>query len=168
MKKVIVKNLQSNVYTHTGYFETQNQVDMWIGECASKNKWGLPERPELNELGEPTGATLPAEYTIEQVDISAEVSATQKLNQGLTSQNFGAQLIAKVWALNETKAEANNLTQEQFDAILADADLAMIERLLWNGSLKTAKAKIQALSTSYFTQAEKDAFISEINNFLGV
>lgn len=34
---------------------------------------GLPERPELNEEGAPTGVMLPAEYTVEVVDITAQV-----------------------------------------------------------------------------------------------
>lgn len=33
---------------------------------------GLPERPELDAEGNPTGNTLPAEYTVEITDISAE------------------------------------------------------------------------------------------------
>lgn len=40
---------------------------------------GFPERPELNEMGEPTGAILPAEYTIEIEDITAQVEQ-EKIN----------------------------------------------------------------------------------------
>lgn len=35
---------------------------------------GLPERPELDAEGNPTGNILPAEYTVEIEDISAEVA----------------------------------------------------------------------------------------------
>lgn len=35
---------------------------------------GLPERPELDEMGEPTGVMLPAEYTVEIEDITAQVA----------------------------------------------------------------------------------------------
>lgn len=38
----------------------------------SKLGHGLPERPEIGEDGEPTGNILPAEYTVEVTDISAE------------------------------------------------------------------------------------------------
>ena len=38
----------------------------------SKMGHGLPERPEIGEDGEPTGNILPAEYTIEVIDITAE------------------------------------------------------------------------------------------------
>ena len=34
--------------------------------------FGLPERPELDAEGNPTGNTLPAEYTVEITDISTE------------------------------------------------------------------------------------------------
>jgi hypothetical protein len=35
---------------------------------------GLPERPELDEMGEPTGQMLPAEYTVEIEDITSQVA----------------------------------------------------------------------------------------------
>jgi hypothetical protein len=33
---------------------------------------GLPERPELDEMGEPTGVMLPAEYSIEIIDLDQD------------------------------------------------------------------------------------------------
>jgi len=33
---------------------------------------GLPERPELDSEGNPTGTMLPAEYTVEITDVTAE------------------------------------------------------------------------------------------------
>lgn len=44
-----------------------------------KEKWGLPERPELDDMGQPTGVILPAEYTVEIEDITAQV-AQQAIN----------------------------------------------------------------------------------------
>jgi hypothetical protein len=46
----------------------------WIAECVAVNAWGKPERPELDEMGQPTGVILPAEYTIEIEDITAQVA----------------------------------------------------------------------------------------------
>jgi hypothetical protein len=40
---------------------------------------GLPERPELDAEGNPTGNTFPAEYTVEIVDITAELEQ-EKIN----------------------------------------------------------------------------------------
>jgi hypothetical protein len=37
-------------------------------------KWGLAERPELDEMGQPTGVILPAEYMIEIEDITDQVA----------------------------------------------------------------------------------------------
>jgi hypothetical protein len=45
---------------------------LWIEDCIEKNVWGLPERDELDQDGNPTGNLLPAEYTIEIVDITTE------------------------------------------------------------------------------------------------
>jgi hypothetical protein len=39
----------------------------------SKLGHGLPERPEIGEDGQPTGVMLPAEYTVEVIDITAQV-----------------------------------------------------------------------------------------------
>jgi hypothetical protein len=68
MKKIIIKNLDG-VQTHGAEMEDPTQ---WIADCVAANVWGLPERPELDEMGNPTGNTLPAEYTVETVDVTAE------------------------------------------------------------------------------------------------
>jgi hypothetical protein len=39
--------------------------------------WGFPERPEIGEDGEPTGVMLPADYTIEVEDITAQHQLSQ-------------------------------------------------------------------------------------------
>jgi hypothetical protein len=69
MKKVIVKNLEG-VQTHGGELEDPTS---WIAEGIAANWWGLPERPEIGENGQPTGNILPAEYTVEVIDITAQV-----------------------------------------------------------------------------------------------
>lgn len=68
MKKVMIKNLQG-VQTNGAEMEDPTS---WIAECVASNAWGLPERPELDAEGNPTGVTLPAEYTVEITDITAE------------------------------------------------------------------------------------------------
>lgn len=68
MKKVIIKNL-AGVQTHGAEMEDPTA---WIAECVASNVWGLPERPELDGEGNPTGVMLPAEYTVEITDITAE------------------------------------------------------------------------------------------------
>lgn len=55
-------------------FETQEQIVPWI---LQQNAYGKHERPELDENGQPTGNILPAEYTYEIIDMTAEIQ-TQK------------------------------------------------------------------------------------------
>lgn len=69
MKKVIIKNM-AGVQTHGADMEDPTQ---WIADCVAQNVWGLPERQELDEMGEPTGVILPAEYTITIEDITSQV-----------------------------------------------------------------------------------------------
>jgi hypothetical protein len=70
MQKITIKNL-AGVQTHGAEMEDPTA---WIAECESLQAWGLPERPELDEMGQPTGVILPAEYTIEIEDITAQVA----------------------------------------------------------------------------------------------
>jgi hypothetical protein len=42
---------------------------------------GLPERPEIGENGQPTGNILPAEYTVEVTDTTAQVEQ-DRVNRG--------------------------------------------------------------------------------------
>lgn len=70
MKKVIIKN-PLGVQTHRAEMEDPTA---WIAEAIAGNWWGLPERPELDEIGQPTGVILPAEYTVEIEDITAQVA----------------------------------------------------------------------------------------------
>ena len=68
MKKVTIKNL-AGVHTHGANFEDPTA---WIAECVASNAWGLPERPELDAEGNPTGVILPAEYTISIIDLEQD------------------------------------------------------------------------------------------------
>lgn len=71
----MIKNL-AGVQTHGAQMEDPT---VWIAECIASNAWGLPEREELDERGQPTGVILPAEYTIEIEDISYEHELFQVL-----------------------------------------------------------------------------------------
>jgi hypothetical protein len=56
--------------------KTATQEFLIVGESLDDCPYyfGLPERPELDAEGNPTGQMLPAEYTVEIIDISAEVA----------------------------------------------------------------------------------------------
>lgn len=75
MKKIIIKNKAGEI----GWGAQMEDPTAWIAECVASNAWGLPERPELDEMGQPTGVILPAEYTISIEDITAQV-AQQAIN----------------------------------------------------------------------------------------
>ena len=79
-----LKILKNGVQTHgatSDQFESIEAFEAWKQQCIDSNVWGLPERPELNEMGEPTGVVLPAEYTLEIKDISAEIEAEKQAKE---------------------------------------------------------------------------------------
>jgi len=71
MKKVLITQADQ-----VREFQAEDPTDH-IAMCVSQNIWGLPERPELDADDNPTGNIIPAEYTIQIIDISAE-AALQK------------------------------------------------------------------------------------------
>jgi len=73
MKKVIIRNM-AGVQTHGAEMEDPTA---WIEQCVETCAWGLPARPELDVEGKETGIVLPADYTIEIVDVSAEHALAQ-------------------------------------------------------------------------------------------
>jgi hypothetical protein len=68
MKKIIIKSLSEVKVAGA----TMEDPAAWIAEGVAANWWGLPERPELDEMGEPTGVMLPAEYSIEIIDLDQD------------------------------------------------------------------------------------------------
>jgi hypothetical protein len=73
MQKVIIKDLSLNQIA----MAEMEDPSAWITECTAANVWGLSERPELDVEGNPTGVMLPAEYTVEIIDISAEYALAE-------------------------------------------------------------------------------------------
>lgn len=73
MKKLFIKNLQNEVL-QVAVFDNDKDLENFK-EVLKQGSWGKPEREETDEMGKPTGKTLPAEYLIEVVDITEEVKA---------------------------------------------------------------------------------------------
>lgn len=186
MKKVSVTN-NKNGMTFVGEFSTQELADAWIAAQKAVESWGkntrwLPEdalegnlvadalasevRGEAPVEGNPdlrkTWYQFPDEFTITQTDITAEVAVRNLVKYSNKAQSFGSQILADVFALNDSKA----LTSAQFDAVLDDATLGKIERCLWQGSIVKAKELIQTLDETFFTTAEKSAIVAKIDAFL--
>lgn len=104
---------------------------------------------------------LPSEYTLEETDVTAEAQREALIQDGQRRQALGANVIAKVYSINESK----NITPQVFAAMIADANLERIERMLWTGSLRTAKLMIQALDNTYFTNDEKTSILSMLADY---
>jgi hypothetical protein len=83
MKKIKIINDNKIGSPFIASFETQEELDLWLSSCLAKNKFGLPERPELDVEGNPTGNILPAEYTIEISDISQEIELQKQSQEAL-------------------------------------------------------------------------------------
>ncbi len=72
MKKISISNSTTG-RSWGASFESQTELDTWLAKHVAKNTFGLPERPELDAEGNPTGVILPAEYSIVIEDISAQL-----------------------------------------------------------------------------------------------
>jgi hypothetical protein len=99
------------------------------------------------------------EKTPEHAAAEAAEAMQAFMDRGEKAQAVGAKIIAAVWAMNESK----EIDAAAFSAIMADENLKQIERLLWNGSLKTAKTLIQSLGTELFSAEEKAQVIALID-----
>jgi hypothetical protein len=76
MKQVKIRSLKYPDASINWDFQAENPQAR-IDELLASGVCGLPERPELDETGEPTGVMLPAEYTVEIEDITAEHALKQ-------------------------------------------------------------------------------------------
>jgi hypothetical protein len=111
------------------------------------------------------GQNLP--YTVVATDITAQLSNEAAVAKGLQCQQFGATVVAQVYAYNEANLQSGALTSGQFNTMLADTTISNIERCLWNGSLNTALALINSYNTTlltYFSSGQLSTITSMISN----
>jgi hypothetical protein len=155
-------------------FPDQDSANAWINQERNNASWGKQERdiasndPRINseDITKATGSTpsvingqsviiytFGPDFQIQQIDVTAQVALKALVNKGLQAQQVGAQIVAQVYAYNEQNLASGALTTQEFQAMLADATLANVERLLWNGSLATALALVNADSSlsTYFS-----------------
>jgi hypothetical protein len=96
-----------------------------------------------------------AEFTVEIVDISAEIAAEQKLQQRKIKRAFGENMIDQISLINESA----NVNAQALEALILDADFMVVREHLWSGSLKSAYDKIltiEAKILTVFSQASLD------------
>lgn len=132
-------------------------VDEETGEIEQRKVVDIPAREKL----EHTEYLIGPDYSVEIIDITEELEVEAGIQAALKAQEKGAKIIGRVWAINESK----NMSPQAFGAIVNDATLQRIERLLWSGSLKTAKILIQTSPnlTDYFTQGEIDEILGMLD-----
>lgn len=187
MLKIEIKNKQG-VVNWGAKFDTQEEANTWINENILKNTWGNPERwvwdsdlqkeglnsedaidsNVINYFGENrTYYKFAKEYEIIQSDITSEVEEELGIEEQLKKQVIGQKIIAVVSYINSKKLESGQMSVPTFQAMLADVTIQNIERLLWNGSINTAKSLINLLDETYWSTSEKASIISKIDQELG-
>ncbi len=168
--------IRNGTTTNQADWPTQELAETWVTENATA--FGLPDRwkKEMDFTGDESiesstdsrevdGVTeyfFPQNWSVSYDDVSVEIAQRNALQLRRKKQDFGAFLIAKITELNTSKG----LDQAGLSSLLADANAATIERLLWSGSLEFAQAAILAYPGNLYTTQEKQAFADEIQNFL--
>lgn len=96
MKKVII-----NISGQIREFMAEDPTDH-IAMCVGQNVWGLPEREELDQDGNPTGVMLPAEYTVEITDITAEHELSEVISKRVSEYPTPAEFMNAFFDGGET------------------------------------------------------------------
>lgn len=179
-----VKITKAGVEYASALFETEALANAWVDFHKKQNSWGKPERwvaesqievegenidNSLEMMIEPTSFgdvklyKFAAEYTIEVVDVTAEVAAQKKVSDRAKKRAFGEALIDKISTINDSK----NLSVEQVDAFMTNALISNLREHLWAGNIDTFISKLQSSDVSaFFTDEEKAAVILECQTFL--
>ncbi len=150
MWKLVIENADGTSYW-TEHFSSEQELNKWLDTERTRPYWKSEFTTEITDITPPV--IIP----------DAKQIAIQK---GLMAQQVGAECIAHVYALNEAKFTAGTLTTQDFQSILADPVLQQIERLLWNGSLASAKQMIQSYSSQFFSADEIISIVSVIETGL--
>lgn len=150
-------------------FPTQIELDQYLANIGGH--WGIPARQEITpevvdletgEILQQSGTVeIPGTVTFSIEDITSSILQETLQKEGLGRQQIGAKIVAKVWAVNESK----QISAEQFSSLLNDSNIARIERLLWSGSLKTAKMLISQLDATYFSLEEKNSILAMMSEY---
>lgn len=120
-KKLIIKN-KAGVQTHgatSDQFDSLESFEAWKQNCIDSNVWGLPERPELDEMGEPTGVILPSEYEVVIEDITQEIEAEKKAKADKEKRKKDRKDSRKVidWSKNPTTKQLQEIVKTLVEEI---------------------------------------------------
>jgi hypothetical protein len=185
--KLLIKNFEGTVLGDMivkaeSIEEAQPQIDSLLESFRLRNSYGKNERWLLPEqfttetteqaidqedfetpFGTKTRFKFASEWSYEVEDVTEEKELDKLMAEAMQAQEAGRQLVAMVWALNEKKARAGQLSEAGFQTIIADTQLATIERLLKNGSLRTSRTLIIANQNPLFSASEKEMMITFLN-----
>ena len=145
------------------------KLDRWVAEddLAAAGEDKTKAVSSQSYVSDVDGSTktrykFPAEFTVTYSDVSSEIAQAHALAKGLQAQAYGAQVVAAVFALNES----SSITAQQLQALMGDPTIAMIERLCWNGSLIAARTMISSLSNSFYTDAQKTQVLALVDSYI--
>jgi hypothetical protein len=103
------------------------------------------------------------DFTIEYLDITAQVIAEKKLADRALKRSFGQNMVDKIATINDAKG----LTHEQVDAFMTNELIINLQAHLVSGNIETFIFKLNSVDVSdFFSEQEKSAVILECENFL--
>lgn len=170
MIKAIVKDIHGNI-THQATRESMSEAQAWVESESANGSFGKPGWMEYipgvhdahgNVLAEPQEIHHPADFVIEYEDISAQVADEQADLEKMSDEEFGRYIIRLIARINS----AGNVTDEQMDLILGDAQYSSIILALLTTSITTARRKIAALGPTLYPQPLVDQIIGKIDDYL--
>lgn len=187
MIKVKIYNKQGTL-NWSAKFETQELADAWKTKQIQINSWGKEQRvvrvyenglsleaqgensldvlnfvEGVDSFGSYLDYTLKAEYTVEQEDVSLQVTAEKKIINRKKKREFGEYIVDKIAAINDSKL----LNTAQVDSFMENALISNLREHLYAGNINTFIDKLTTSDVSaFFTSEEKSFVIQECNNFL--
>jgi hypothetical protein len=140
MLQVKIKNIASGQYTHGSKFETLELAQAWVSSLSNHPAfpWGKPEHQEESQpavylesgelISEAVYITVPSEFEVEIVDITAEVEAEAtkqaKIAAGKAAREVCQQVLDLVAGYNlDRELTIEQITQMQNTFANAEASL---------------------------------------------
>lgn len=170
MFKILIKAQNGGIFFVT--FPTLLEAEAYVQEIAASQHWGRPEQTILQtpavvdsfgiEIEPAVYQTIPATYTVEIVDITAEVERQAGIEKYKKRIEFGKDLMAELSFTNAQALQQGTMTSEQ--VLQLKTQIAAIKDFLTEGSLGFAA---QALEQSQGLPSDlKSYFLNKMNAYL--
>lgn len=182
MFRVEVK--KNGIVTNSAEFKNISEANAWIDSVEARSGFGSRDRWVSDITNEDISKAIefedrdtgfgnivrfyhfPQEYIVDVTDVSAEYVDTLTKQASLNRIDFGRKVISEIFLANKKNKDSGKIDKVKFKALLADKDLAAIERCLLNGSLETAKEIILTLDGTYYTAPQKQLVVTMITDYL--